>query len=195
MTLAKWTLVAIATVCTGLGSQTVAFGQMEFSPHGFSGGYGDQLYPYDAPDPWMHGYIQEIPAYGGHRYFRPYNYKHLLAQSQTAAGFGMSPVMPYSQQFWHRYDQKVLPTYSQNQNDDGAEQGAPSPYDYATVAPAPSYSQSPAPTWPTMTADGFRSQMRQERSEAEQYQPMPAPNSAYGPIIVPASGQNSGFRR
>ena len=72
-----------------------------------SGSSMDQLYPYDAPDPWMHGYFQSMPAYGGFRYFRPYNYKHALAQSQTAGQWGISPAMPYSQQFWHRYQDKA----------------------------------------------------------------------------------------
>lgn len=64
---------------------------------------GDQLFPYDAPAPWQHGYIQEIPAYGGYVGFRPYNYKHVLSQSQVAGGWGLQPTAPYSQQFWHRY--------------------------------------------------------------------------------------------
>lgn len=68
---------------------------------------GDQLYPYDAPEPWLHGYIQEIPAYGGYGAFRPYNYKHVLSQSQAAGGWGMPPAMPYSQQFWHRYHEQA----------------------------------------------------------------------------------------
>lgn len=73
-----------------------------------SGGY-DQLYPYDDPQPWIHGYWQDIPSYGGWRYFRPYNYKHALSQSQVAAGWGMSPTMPYSQELFRRYP-PVSPT-------------------------------------------------------------------------------------
>lgn len=68
-----------------------------------SRGFGGELYPYDAQYPWLHGYFQEIPAYGGYVSFRPYNWKHVLSQSQAAAGWGLSPTMPYSQQFWHRY--------------------------------------------------------------------------------------------
>jgi hypothetical protein len=71
------------------------------------GGAADQLYPYDSPEPWLHGYFQEIPAYGGYGAFRPYNYKHVLSQSQAAGGWGMAPTMPYSQQFWHRYHQQA----------------------------------------------------------------------------------------
>ena len=72
-----------------------------------SGSSFDQLNPYDSPSPWMHGYFQHMPAYGGFRSFRPYNYKHVLSQSTTAGQWGMSPVMPYSQQFWHRYQDKA----------------------------------------------------------------------------------------
>lgn len=79
----------------------------EVTSSGLTGSYGEQLYPYEAQEPWLHGYFQEIPAYGGYHSFRPYNYKHVLSQSQTAAGFGMSPVMPYSQQFWHRYENRA----------------------------------------------------------------------------------------
>ncbi len=77
-------------------------------PGGGIGGYGaDQQYPFDSPEPWLHGYFQEMPSYGGYYYFRPYNYKHVLAQSQAAGRFGTSPMMPYSQQFWHRYQQRA----------------------------------------------------------------------------------------
>ncbi len=78
---------------------------------GFIGGHfglaGEPMFRYDAQEPWLHGYFQEIPAYGGHHAFRPYNYKQLLAQSQAAAGWGLSATMPYSQQFWHRYEEKA----------------------------------------------------------------------------------------
>ncbi|NOX56979.1 MAG: hypothetical protein GXP27_21570 [Planctomycetes bacterium] len=75
-------------------------------PYGAGSSMG-QLNPYDSPSPWMHGYIQHLPVYGGFRYFRPYNYKHVLSQSTTAGQWGMSPTMPYSQQFWHRYQDKA----------------------------------------------------------------------------------------
>jgi hypothetical protein len=57
---------------------------------------------FNAQEPWIHGYTQEVPLYGGFHAFRPYNYKHALAQSQIAAGWGMSATSPYSQQYWHR---------------------------------------------------------------------------------------------
>jgi hypothetical protein len=55
---------------------------------GYSGNGGnafpgnEPLYPYDSQYPWM-------------------------PQSQNAAGWGMQPTMPYSQQFWHRYRQNA----------------------------------------------------------------------------------------
>jgi len=70
---------------------------------GITYGATDELFPFDHHAPWLHGYFQEIPAYGGFGAFRPYNYKHVLAQSRVAAGWGMRSQMPYSQQFWHRY--------------------------------------------------------------------------------------------
>lgn len=57
---------------------------------------GEGRYPYDAPAPWLHGYFQETPAYGGFHVFRPYNYKHVFVQSQIAAEWGASPTAPYS---------------------------------------------------------------------------------------------------
>ena len=65
--------------------------------------YADQLYPYDTSLPWMHGYFQEIPAYGGFHFFRPYNYRHVLSQTQAAGGWGMPPTMAYSHTYWRRY--------------------------------------------------------------------------------------------
>ncbi len=72
-------------------------------------GSSEQRHPFDTQQQWVHGYFQEIPAYGGHHTFRPYNYKDVLSQSQTAAGWGERPTMPYSQQFAHKYhDQATM---------------------------------------------------------------------------------------
>lgn len=73
-----------------------------YGRYGFEGS-SEQRYPFDTQQNWVHGYFQELPAYGGHHVFRPYNYKDVLSQSQTAAGWGERPTMPYSNQFWHRY--------------------------------------------------------------------------------------------
>ena len=86
----------------------------------YSASVTEQLYSFDAPEPWLHGYFQEIPAYGGWAHFRPYNYRHVLSQSQAAGGWGMSPQMPYSHQFWHRYQERAtmsneVPAYGREQ--------------------------------------------------------------------------------
>ena len=69
-----------------------------------SGAYpgNEPLYPYDTQLPWMHGYFQEMPSYGGFSYYRPYNYKHVMPQSQVSAAWGNSSNMPYSHQYFDR---------------------------------------------------------------------------------------------
>ncbi|MCA9072837.1 MAG: hypothetical protein KDA84_28130 [Planctomycetaceae bacterium] len=81
--------------------QVSEFGSFDYT------GFGGQLYPYDTHYPWVHGYFQEIPAYGGYVSFRPYNYKHVMSQTQAAGGWGLNPTLAYSQQFWHRYHQRA----------------------------------------------------------------------------------------
>ena len=84
-----------------------------YTRQGFEGS-SEQRYPFDSQQNWVHGYHQEIPAYGGHHLYRPYNYKDVLSQSQTAAGWGERPTMPYAQQFWHKYqDQATMLKTSQ----------------------------------------------------------------------------------
>lgn len=87
--------------------------QNAYNQYGFEGQY-EQRHPFDTQQNWVHGYFQEIPAYGGHTFYRPYNYKDVMSQSQTAAGWGASPTLPYSQQFWHKYhDQATMLKLSQ----------------------------------------------------------------------------------
>jgi len=80
----------------------------------------EQRYPFDSREAWVHGYWQEIPSYGGHHAFKPYNYKHVLSQSQVSGGWGMSPTMPYSHEYFRRarersiYDQVPPPGYGRN---------------------------------------------------------------------------------
>ena len=84
-----------------------------YGRNGFEGS-SEQRHPFDTQQSWVHGYFQDIPAYGGHHTYRPYNYKDVLSQSQTAAGWGERPTMPYSQQFWHKYqDQATMLKTSQ----------------------------------------------------------------------------------
>lgn len=71
-------------------------------------GDGGQLYPYDRQDPWLHGHFQRMPAYGGFASFRPYNYRHVFAQTQIAGQWGHVHGMPYSQQFWNKYRTSYL---------------------------------------------------------------------------------------
>lgn len=63
-------------------------------------GAGEPYFPFDAYEPWVHGHFQRIPAYGGYHYYRPYNYRHVMPQSQVSAGWGMPATMPYSQGFF-----------------------------------------------------------------------------------------------
>ena len=106
------------TLALGLALQVGAPGPSEmpgspalpdaYNQYGFEGRF-EQRYPFDSQQNWVHGYFQEIPAYGGHAFYRPYNYKDVLSQSQTSAGWGQPPALPYSQQFWHRYhDQATM---------------------------------------------------------------------------------------
>lgn len=87
----------------GPGSSQYGTGAVETAPdstHAF--GTGDPTYPFDYEPNWAHGYYQEIPAYGGFHFFRPYNYKHVMPQSQASAAWGNSPNMPYSHQYFDR---------------------------------------------------------------------------------------------
>ncbi len=92
-----WVLLCLAAITGSVQAQD-----------GFSGdasiGSSEPLYRYDDQERWKHGYLQIMPYYHGWHSFRPYNYHHIFNQSQTASGWGMSPVMPYSQQFWHKYE-------------------------------------------------------------------------------------------
>lgn len=95
----------------GMASGSFVAGQGGFSnPYDAvsagGGGGGDQLYPFDSPEPWLHGYFQELPAHGGYASFRPHNYKHVLAQMEVAGRWGMSPNMPYSHQWYHKWRQR-----------------------------------------------------------------------------------------
>jgi hypothetical protein len=106
--LMRRSILAIAVCClsatsVSVSAQYVGMPGMMYSGT-IAGGCGGQLYPFDRQDPWLHGHIQRIPAYGGFSTFRPYNYRHVLAQTQIAANvWGAAHGQPYSQQFWNRY--------------------------------------------------------------------------------------------
>ena len=125
--------------------------------YGHEGQY-EQRYPFDTQQNWVHGYFQEIPAYGGHVFFRPYNYKDILSQSQTAAGWGAAPQLPYSQQFWHRYhDQATMLKMSQTSQ--------PAPNAYYPAAPAMTGQPVPGAMWSQTAAQPY----------AQPYSPAPQP--------------------
>ena len=75
--------------------------------NGYSGSNGDTLLPFDTQEVWMHGYFQEIGAYPGYTHFRPYNYKHVFSQTDLSYRWGQPHGMPYSQQWWHRYQTRA----------------------------------------------------------------------------------------
>ena len=75
--------------------------------NGYSGSNQDTLLPYDSQEAWMHGYFQEVGAYAGTQYFRPYNYKHVFSQADLSYRWGQTQGMPYSQQWWHRYQSRA----------------------------------------------------------------------------------------
>lgn len=111
-----------------------------YGQYGFEGS-AEQRHPQDTQMNWVHGYHQEIPAYGGYATFRPNNYKDVLSQSQTAAGWGERPAMPYSQQFWHKYqDQASMLKVSRIQP------AVPSPYLFTqhVIPQTPIWSNQPS---------------------------------------------------
>lgn len=151
----------------------------EVTASGVSGGYGDQLYPYESQEPWLHGYFQEIPAYGGYHSFKPYNYRHVLSQSQTAAGFGMSPTMPYSQQFWHRYENRA--NLSPFANEPGGMMPVP-------VGPAGMHQGTPQGT----LQEAPQAFPGVGMSAPSMIAPSPVQPAAWepGPVIVPANAES-----
>ena len=134
--------------------------------NGYSGSNGDTLLPYDTQEAWMHGYFQEIGAYPGYTHFKPYNYKHVFSQADLSYRWGQPAGMPYSQQWWHRYQIRASLTtpvqaqLSQAQanydvemarlrawRDFQAEQARSAPpahYNYAPMNAAPQYTFDPA---------------------------------------------------
>jgi hypothetical protein len=76
----------------------------------------DPYLNYDAYEPWVHGYWQELPAFGGYAYFRPYNYRHVYVQSEVATSWQTSAQMPYAQEYYRRareqgiYEQRTTAT-------------------------------------------------------------------------------------
>jgi hypothetical protein len=84
----------------GYGNYRINPAMQPVSPGG--GPVTDPYLNYDAYEPWVHGYWQELPAFGGFTYYRPYNYRHVYVQSEVAASWGTSSQMPYSQEYYRR---------------------------------------------------------------------------------------------
>jgi hypothetical protein len=150
-----------------------------YGQYGFEGS-SEQRYPFDSQMNWVHGYHQEISAYPGHSVFRPYNYKDVLSQSQTAAGWGERPGMPYSQQFWHKYqDQAAMLKAARSSS-------VPSPYVF-TQHSVPQSS-------PAVIPSGWMAQPNGLHLPSQQIVPPPfrgpaGPNS--GSIAIPVSMPDS----
>lgn len=87
----------------GPGSSQYGTGAVSTAPDSTQAfGTGEPTNPYDFEPNWAHGYYQEVPAYGGYHFFRPYNYKHVMPQAQVSAAWGNSPNMPYSHQYFDK---------------------------------------------------------------------------------------------
>jgi len=135
------TILALTICCLGGSSawaQDVGMPGIMYSG-AIAGGTGGQLYPFDRQDPWLHGQFQRMPAYGGFSSFRPYNYRHVLSQTQIASSvWGSAHGHAYSQQFWNRYRADYLNgnVHSQAAAARPATQPAVSPVSYQSAAPA-----------------------------------------------------------
>lgn len=140
------TLYSVSTVQAQVGMPGIQYSGT------VAGGDGVQLYPYDQQDPWLHGYFQRVPAYGGFASFRPYNYRHVFAQTQIATGWGSAHGMPYSQQFWNKYRGSYL-----DQNLHSQVQPLPFPYSqYPQYQPAPPQPLIPRAGTPVYSAGSVR---------------------------------------
>ncbi|MCA9056695.1 MAG: hypothetical protein KDA75_22865, partial [Planctomycetaceae bacterium] len=126
-----WTAIACAVIAGTVNAQDF-YGDVGSEGYLGAGSVGSQepLFPYDDQDPWKHGYMQYVPYYGGYHSGRPYNYHHVFAQTQTSVGWGMPHGLPYSQQWWHRFD---------SMGDPGRAQSEPNGYFGYTPATNPGY--------------------------------------------------------
>jgi len=191
-----WALAMSAAMQVGAPgpSETPNFPSMQnaYNQHGFEGQY-EQRYPVDTQQNWVHGYFQEIPAYGGHAYFRPYNYKDLLSQSQVSGGWGHSPVLPYSQQFWHKYQDQA--TMLKLTRTDAVPPGVAMPAQPVFLPAGSSYYRQPefAPAPAQFYAAPAGSYVYPQEAAAPVYLPSPAAEfngpALNGPALQPANDQ------
>ncbi len=103
MVKAVWSAIVVVTLAGQLPAQGMFVTGAEYLGPA-SVGSNEPLYPYDDQEPWKHGYLQVIPFYGGYHSGRPYNYHHVFSQTQTSVGWGMPHGLPYSQQWWTRFE-------------------------------------------------------------------------------------------
>ena len=159
-----------------------------YNQYGFEGQY-EQRHAFDTQQNWVHGYFQEIPAYGGHVFYRPYNYKDVLSQSQTAADWGMSPTMPYSQQFWHRYHDQATMLKMSRANGGVPAHATPSTQPFAPSQPMILPAGGVMTSQPTTSMQPPSAYYAQPQGQPVYYAPpvnaQPVPQSAPGQFVVP----------
>jgi hypothetical protein len=148
--LMRRTILALTIFCLGgsfAWSQEIGVPGVMYSG-AIAGGTGCQLYPYDRQDPWLHGQFQRVPAYGGFSSFRPYNYRHVLSQTQIATSvWGSAHGHAYSQQFWNRYRGDYL-----NGNVHSQTATAVRPVPHSPDSPVSYQAATPVATAPTTDA-------------------------------------------
>jgi len=140
-------------------TQDVGYGSPYEGPA--SVGANEPLFRYDDQERWKHGYIRTMPYYEGYGAFRPYNYHHVFSQAQTSAGWGMPATMPYSQQFWHRYENMV--DLSRGDHTPVAPYvPPPKPFEHYPKPLSPGAFLSPPPVSPMRTQPGTNLSMPQQ---------------------------------
>lgn len=174
-------LLLLAAVTTPVAAQDIYYGdQFAGGAAAYSGagsfGSGEPLYSYDDQDRWKHGWLQIMPYYGGFHSFRPYNYHHVFGQSQTAIGWGMPGTMPYSQQFWHRYERQA-DLARPRQDGTTSEQYWQQAPNYISPQHVPS---APTPAYPSTSYHGQPQSGQTVQPTAYQTQPAGVPTYAAG---------------
>ena len=197
----------VAAIMTASAQAQVGSPGIEYG-NTIAAGDGVQLYPYDQQDPWLHGHFQRVPAYGGFASFRPYNYRHVFAQTQLAQSWGHAHGMPYSQQFWNPYRASYLEGNLHSSNPQMIQNpqmpGYPSQMYPAQAYPQQQFPQqfpTPAQAYPTQGIPnhgrpnnaypvsavrpiGYQTQYAFEQPAPDGSEPIPSLNPAERPIHV-----------
>lgn len=177
-----WTAIVCMTIATTASAQDF-YGDVGSQGYLGGGSVGSQepLFPYDDQETWKHGYLQYVPFYGGYHSGRPYNYHHVFAQTQTSVGWGMPHGLPYSQQWWHRFDAM---------GDPGRAMTEPNGYMGHIPSPAANYqwAQLQGPVLgPQMYAAPAATIAPVQYQPVQYQQPIAAPN--FAPQSVPNQSQ------